>query len=263
LTLPWPDATKKTCEMNYEILLSHSSIERNALSKFCLIFLILLGAGRGAVQANEILANAQISGVPLGKGRYAYTLTLNNTATSTSDIQLFWFGWEAGQGDFLRSAPTLVQTPPGWNATVDGGGGNDGYSIQFNTFTTPLTPGSSLTFTFASPDSPKIMGGPASIYPEYPTLGSQVYSAHDADGLQELFIVQLVEPPLLTIGQTNNQLAFSWTTNYGNFVLQTTTNLFSPMTWTTVTNIPSVLGGTNSLSLPLTNTCQFFRLRSQ
>jgi hypothetical protein len=242
--------------------LGRSSFGPNALSKIYLTLLLLLCAESEAVQANEILAGAQITGVSLGRGKYAYTLTLNNTAASTSDIQLFWFGWEAGQADFLTSSPTSIQTPPGWNATVEGGGGDDGYSVQFNTFTTPLTPGSSLTFTFVSPDSPKIMGEPATLYPQFPTLTSQVYSAHDADGLQELFIAQLVEPPLLTFGQAGNQLALSWTTNYGNFALQTTTNLFSPTSWTTVTNIPSVIGSSNALSLPLTNICQFFRLRN-
>lgn len=141
------------------------------------------------------MASAQMSGVSLGRGNFAYTLTLENTAASTSDIQMFWFAWEAGQADFLTSNPTSIHTPAGWNAVVEGGGAGDGYSIQFVTYTTPLTPGSSVTFTFDSPDSPRIMAGPASLYPQYPTLSSQVYSAHAADGLQELFVTQLVPEP--------------------------------------------------------------------
>jgi hypothetical protein len=181
--------------MNSRFFFGRSAFERSAFREFYLSGLILVGAASAAVHAQGIMASGQLSGVPLGRGEYAYTLTLENTAASTSGIQMFWFAWEAGQADFLASLPTSVHTPAGWNSTVEGGGAGDGYSIQFVTFNTPLKPGSSLTFTFDSPDSPKIMAAPASLYAEYPTLSSQVYSGHAADGVQDLFVVQVVPEP--------------------------------------------------------------------
>jgi hypothetical protein len=228
----------------------------------------LFGAASVTVQARGILAGAQLSGVSLGKGEYAYTLTLDNYAASTSDIGMFWFAWEAGAADFMSSHPASIQTPAAWNATAEGGGGDDGYSIQFVTFTSPLTPGSSVTFTFDSADSPKVMAGPAPIYPEYQMLNSQVYSGHAADGLQELFVAQVVPAPgptNLTIALAGNQVVLSWPTNAGNYALQTTTNFVSQASWTAVTNRPSVNDLLNALTLTLriTNTSQYFRLQSE
>ena len=77
----------------------------------------VLAGSEDRAGAAEILANAQLKGVALGRGNYAYTLTLNNTSASTASIKMFWFGWEAGQADFLNSEPMAIQTPSGWGAT--------------------------------------------------------------------------------------------------------------------------------------------------
>jgi hypothetical protein len=196
--------------------------------------LILFGAMVASARAGGILANAQLTGVSLGRAEYAYTLTLNNTAASSSEIGMFWFAWAAGQADFLASEPTAVQTPAGWTGTVEGGSPGDGYSIQFVTFTAPLAPGSSVTFTFHSTDSPRIMGGPAALYPQYPTLMSQVYSGHAADGLQELFVAQLVVTDLgeLAAKINSTNLVLTWTSGT-NVVLQQSSKP-SSTNWTTV-----------------------------
>jgi len=250
--------------MNSSIFLGRFSFERIAFGRFCLASLILVGAAGGAVQGRGILAGAELSGVSLGRGKYAYTLTLTNSPASTASIGLFWFAWAAGQADFLESEPTSIHTPSSWNATVEGGGGDDGYSIQFNTFTAPLAPGSSLTFTFDSPDSPRIMGGPAAFYPQYPTLMSQVYSAPDADGLQELFVALLVSPPAANPGKltaqfSNPNLVLTWTAGT-NVVLQKTSN-FSTTNWTTVAGTLGVgtFTVTNVPGAPAT----FYRLATQ
>src|SRR5580698_8003303 len=117
--------------MNFSVFLGRSSFGRIAIWTYCFSGLILFGAATASVQARGILAGTQISGVSLGRSKYAYTLTLSNYVTSTSDIRTFWFACEAGAADFLDSEPTSIQTPAGWNSTVEGGGGEDGYSIQF------------------------------------------------------------------------------------------------------------------------------------
>jgi hypothetical protein len=67
----------------------------------------------------------------------------------------------------------------------------------------------------------------------------------------------------ITIALTGNQVVLAWPTNAGNCVLQTTTNLVSPANWSAVTNTPSVIGSSDAVTVPITNTSQFFRLQSQ
>jgi hypothetical protein len=231
-----------TSAMNSRIFPGRPGFGRNAFLKFYLSGSILVGAASTTVQAGVIVAGAQLRGVSLGRGEYAYTLTLENSTASTSDIQMFWFAWNSGQADFLASEPTAIQTPPGWTNVVEGGGAGDGYSIQFITFTTPLTPGSSVTFTFESPDSPKIMAGPAALFPEIQTLSSQVYSGQAADGVQDVFVAQVVSTSqgMLNAQVVGPDLALTWTAGT-NVVLQQISNL-SSTNWTTV---PGTLGAGN------------------
>ncbi len=261
--------------MHARTFMHRSGFDRNAFLKVCLCGLILVGAMSNAVQAQGIIAGAQMSGVALGGGEYAYTLTLTNSAASIAGIQMFWFAWDSGQADFLASVPTSIKTPAGWNSLVDGGGANDGYSIQFVTFTTPLVPGSSMTFTFNSPDSPALMAGPAPLFPQNPTLSSQVYSGHSADGLQDVFVAQLVPG---TADQTNNlpaknvvslrvaratpTIAFSGVPG-GSYVVQSALNPNGP--WIDLS--PAITARTNGLvqytdmTRPL-SPMRFYRTRS-
>jgi hypothetical protein len=48
-------------------------------------------ATAGAIHAQGIVANAQITGQPAGGGLYSYTIVLNNSASSSSSIQTFWY----------------------------------------------------------------------------------------------------------------------------------------------------------------------------
>ena len=96
--------------------------KRHAWLSLCLSGAVLAGAAAVA-NAAQILADARMSGGSLGLGNYQYTLTLENTAASTSQIGMFWFAWEAGQADFLASEPTAIQTPPEWVSVVEGGHG--------------------------------------------------------------------------------------------------------------------------------------------
>jgi hypothetical protein len=226
----------------------------------CLSGAVLVGAAAVA-SAAQILADARMSGVSLGGGSYNYTLTLENTAASTSEIGMFWFAWEAGQADFLTSEPTSIQTPTGWNAVVEGGGVGDGYSIQFVTYTNPLPPGFSVTFTFNSGDSPRAMAGPASLYPQYPTLTSQVYSRHVASGLQQVFVVKLVPANLGKLGSktVGSDLVLTWQAGT-NVVLQQASTL-KPGGWNTV---PGTLGlGTCTVTNAVGSSGAFYRLALQ
>lgn len=217
----------------------------------------MAGLASGA-SAAQISANAQLQGATLGHGNYAYTLTLNNSAASTASVKMFWFGWEAGQANFLVSQPTSIQTPAGWKATVLGGGAGDGYSIQFVTFTNQLNPGSSATFTFESPDPPSFMASPAAFYPESPTSTSEVYSNPAASGVQDVFVAQVVSTDLgaLATRISGSKLVLSWAART-NVVLQQSSAL-NPPHWTTVSG--TLGSGTFSVTNAANIGAAFFRL---
>jgi hypothetical protein len=251
--------------MHAENFMGRWGFARKSFLRLCLCGWVMAGALSGSVQAAVIVANAQLTGVSLGRGLYSYTLTLNNSASSTSDIQMFWFGWEAGQADFLASQPASIETPAGWSAVVEGGGGDDGYSVQFVTFTSPLVPGSSLTFTFKSPDSPAVMAGPAELYPQYPTLTSQVYSAHEASGVQDVFVAQVVAPVqtkslgTLSAQAGGSNLVLKWSAGT-NVVLQQSSNL-SATNWTAVAG--TLGAGSFTVTNASRNPATFYRLAAQ
>ena len=251
---------KRPRKMKSRVHSRRSQIERHAGLSFCLLVAVLAGT-IAVANAAQILAGAQMSGVSLGGGNYKYTLTLENTAASTSEIGMFWFAWEAGQADFLASEPTSIQTPTGWVAVVEGGDVGDGYSIQFVTFTNALKPGSSVTFTFNSGDSPSIMAGPASLYPQYPTLTSQVYSHHAASGLQQVFVAKLVSANLGKLGAqpVGSDLVLTWQAGT-NVVLQQASTM-NPGSWN---SIPGTLGmGTYTVTNAVGSSCAFYRLAAR
>jgi hypothetical protein len=68
--------------------------------------------------------------------------------------------------------------------------------------------------------------------------------------------------PSLGIALSGQQMMLSWPQTPIAYQLQTTTNLFSPVNWNGVTNIPFVIGSSNFVVLSITNTVQFFRLQS-
>jgi hypothetical protein len=65
----------------------------------------------------------------------------------------------------------------------------------------------------------------------------------------------------LAIASTETNVTLRWLAYPDGFALQTTTNLTLPIVWTTVTNVPNVVASTNTVTLPLTNGPQFFRLK--
>ena len=99
-------------------------------------------------------------------------------------------------------------------------------------------------------------------------IWTNLFSVADSQGAASASAVQLlyigVTPPvMLNIALTNNQVMLSWATNAGIYGLQSTTNLVLPSNWIAVTNTQSVIGSSNSVTLPITNRSQFFRLQSQ
>ena len=67
-------------------------------------------------------------------------------------------------------------------------------------------------------------------------------------------------PPVLAIQSTDNQVLLSWPASVTNYLLETSTSLM-PASWSTVTNLPVAADITQTVTLNLSNTNRFFRLR--
>src|SRR5258708_3991709 len=102
---------RKSTSVSGRFALAPGAGSATASRRLLLSLLFVLGTAC-SIQAQSILANAQISGQAAGGGGYNYTITLNNTAASTSPIGTFWYSWIPGE-DFLPSSPTSVQPPTG------------------------------------------------------------------------------------------------------------------------------------------------------
>ena len=72
-------------------------------------------------------------------------------------------------------------------------------------------------------------------------------------------------PPQLTITPSGANLILTWPTNvagfdYTGYTLQSTTNLVSPVIWTTNSPTPVVINGQNTVTNPITGAQKFYRL---
>lgn len=153
-------------------------------------------AAQTASLAGTISADAEITAVQSGPD-FDDTITLTNTSGAGNDsIATFWFAWVPGK-DFLPTDPISVSLPAGWRDAITHGGSTDGYAIQFDAISTAdnLAPGGSLTFGFATADSPAALMGNSPFYPSFPVLTSFVYSTGPLRGDGSEFLVTFASVP--------------------------------------------------------------------
>ena len=98
-------------------------------------------------------------------------------------------------------------------------------------------------------------------------LIDELHVLNKALTLEEIQAIQLAPatvpvalPPTLSATSQGNEIVISWTS--GNFQLQSRAALNSG-TWANVSNVPTVIGTTSTVSLSATNPAQFFRLQGQ
>jgi uncharacterized protein (DUF2141 family) len=104
---------------------------------------------------------------------YNYNITLKDTGTTA--LGTFWFGWVPGE-DFLKSMPTAISDPTGWQHIVTGGSPGDGFAIQWTATGAGMSAGQSLSgFKFSSADSPTVLAGNSAAHPTSPAETSFVY----------------------------------------------------------------------------------------
>ena len=119
-------------------------------------------------------ASATFSSTQLSPTSWQYSLTLNDTGTTTLDT--FWFAWVPGE-DFMPTSPSSIASPAGWSALVTNEGAADGFAIQWKAGAGALLdPGQSLTgFMFDSATSPTEMMGDSPFFPGTPVTTTFVY----------------------------------------------------------------------------------------
>ncbi len=155
-------------------MLSLASICRNALRLAGITVLLTVPSFAAGLSATATYTDVPD---PTTAGVYDYSLTLNNTGTTT--IGTFWFAWVPG-GDFLSPTPTHVTLPAGWTDNIFNNATNTGSSIRWVTTTSLLQPGQSLSgFNFESTETPtQLLGNvPSGTGAGDPILTSFVYIA--------------------------------------------------------------------------------------
>ncbi len=172
--------------------------------------------------AQGINADAQLSSQAVGDGTFNYTITLHNEASSSQSINTFWFAWIPNPSnpygyDLLSSMPTGVTGPSGWFSFATSGSFYDsypdGWSIEAYNYSGPAAvPGSTLTFTFNSVDSPADIAGTSHFLP-ISTSTSYLYSGILA-GNTDQFVVQGAPEPstlgLLLLGSVGVLVVGGW-----------------------------------------------------
>lgn len=146
----------------------------------------------------QILATGQISNTSLGGGLFDYTITVKNTGST--NIETFWFAWIPGAG-FMSASPSNVTSPTNWSDILT----NSNEAIQWTTTTNPLTPGSSLDFSFESSETPSQMAGfAAPPFASTPVTTSFVYIGAPLADPGDQFVVESAPEPsalgLLALG---------------------------------------------------------------
>ena len=146
--------------------------------------------------ASGIDSSASVVGTPAGSS-FNYSLTLNNSASSTDSIGTLWFAWVPG-ADFLPTSPSSIVAPTGWTANVTNEGPNDGFAIQYvaSSAAFDLAPGKSLSgFGFTSVDTPAQLAGNSPFFPTIPATTSFVYQGGPLVGDSDQFVASVSTAP--------------------------------------------------------------------
>ena len=142
-------------------------------------------------------ASASIAATQLASGDTQYTITLDDTGSTT--IGTFWFAWiPVPFEDFLASSPSSEAAPAGWTDTITHAGSHDGYGILWtaSSASSYLQPGHSLPgFSFVSSEPPSSLFGNSKFYPDTPELTSLVYhGAPESDAGFQLLVEPMAPP---------------------------------------------------------------------
>ena len=151
------------------------------------------------LEGRALMATINASGVissTAAGADFNYTIILTNASSSNSGIGTFWYAWVPGE-DFLATSPISVSPPAGWTDNITNMGAGDGFAIQFlaNGPANDVQPGSSLSFSFTSADSPASVNGNSAFFPGTPTSTSTVYPQGPFSDAGHQFVVTASQTP--------------------------------------------------------------------
>ena len=90
------------------------------------------------------------------------------------------------------------------------------------------------------------------------TCGIMIFGG-GSPGLGTVFSLTVPPPPLTIIHSATNVI-LTWPTYAPGVTLQSTTNLVSPVVWSTNSPAPTIVNGQNAVTNPVSGTQQFYRL---
>ncbi len=141
--------------------------------------------------------------------------------------------------------------PVGTRVTIVGTHLADAVSVQFNGAAGTLTPVSSTEVQAVVP-----LGASTGL------IGITTLSGNAQSATPFIVGAILPEPFALDIGPASeNRVAVSWPAAATNYALQSVELLTAAAAWITVTNPPTVIGGTRTVILPVSSQHRFYRLR--
>jgi uncharacterized repeat protein (TIGR03803 family) len=211
------------------------------------------------LSGNALYGTAQYGGSS-GNGT---VFKLNTDGTGFTNLYSFGSSPSDGaepQGGLILSGNTLYGT------TEKGGSAFSGTVFGINTDGTGFT--NLYSFTSGNYNSSGIITNSDGALPSAGLilLGNTLYGTADGGGISGYGTVfSLFFPPQLTIIQNRTNVIVTWPNNvagfnYSGFTMQSTTNLVSPVVWTTNFPAPVVINGQNTVTNPISGTQQFFRL---
>jgi hypothetical protein len=81
------------------------------------------------------------------------------------------------------------------------------------------------------------------------------------DGTSDSFLAKIrLQDPMLTVVIIDGTIQITWPPTAPDYVLQSTTDLTPPQTWTNVAQAPILSGGMYLVTLPTTGSTTLFRL---
>lgn len=229
------------------------------------------GPFAGLVLSDGVFYGTATGGGTNGEGT-AYKLNTDGTGFTTlyhfSAIPLppFPMPWQYTNSD--GAAPYARLTLSGnslYSTAVAGGPGQDGTAFKLNTDGT----GFSLLYAFtpcvaSTPVLPSTCftnSDGAAPYGDLILSGNRLFGTTDTDGAYgggTVFSISL--PPQLTITRLGQNVILTWPTNSTGHILQSATNLVSPV-WNTNSVGIVVIDGQSTLTNPVSGQQRFFRLR--
>jgi hypothetical protein len=229
--------------------------------------------GYGSVSANAFLPFVPQAG-------HVYTLSANIDNTGGDE----WIALGFANGDATNIIWQGANNPVGWALERTDGSGQDNqafvgpgtaggtdtgfaptgglvnYAVILDTRPTNA---SAWTFTFQSNSNTLV--GPTTFGGSGPTITTVGLGAYElvAGVVQDFTLTMATAPsqaPILKIARQGGSVILSWPTSAAGYSLSGSTALGSGASWQSVGGSPTVVNGTNQVTVPITGNAQFFRL---